>query len=240
MDILPLEIKAPLQSWGTQSRFFHREAGRFPSRSGIIGMIASAMGITREQTDDLQTLNGLDIAVRIDDKGQRLTDFQIMNTSETGNPANKIINRDYIEDASFLVGVYGEYDLEKVAQALKNPRYALFFGRKSCPPVSPITKGVEQYEDIHAFLKEYPLLTKKYKIPWNQREEEYLTLKTVVTHEKGDFTADDNPYSFSTHQRIYEPRKILFGTAEVKNPYYKETLDPMSIVENEENIYVSH
>lgn len=43
MAILLLKIAAPLQSWGINSKFNIRRTNDFPTKSAIVGMIASAM-----------------------------------------------------------------------------------------------------------------------------------------------------------------------------------------------------
>ncbi|MBI4657798.1 MAG: type I-E CRISPR-associated protein Cas5/CasD [Verrucomicrobia bacterium] len=42
---LALYLDGPLQSWGFESRFQRRGTGLFPTKSGIIGLLAAAMGI---------------------------------------------------------------------------------------------------------------------------------------------------------------------------------------------------
>jgi CRISPR system Cascade subunit CasD len=45
-----LQLGAPLQSWGEHSAFTDRDTVAYPTRSGLIGMIASALGIPRTWT----------------------------------------------------------------------------------------------------------------------------------------------------------------------------------------------
>lgn len=42
---LALYLDGPLQSWGFESRFQRRGTGLFPTKSGVIGLLAAAMGI---------------------------------------------------------------------------------------------------------------------------------------------------------------------------------------------------
>lgn len=44
-----LQLGGPLQSWGEHSAFTDRDTVSHPTRSGLIGMIASAFGIPRDQ-----------------------------------------------------------------------------------------------------------------------------------------------------------------------------------------------
>ena len=45
MSTLLLRLAAPLQAWGTESKFESRRTQREPSKSGVIGMLAAALGL---------------------------------------------------------------------------------------------------------------------------------------------------------------------------------------------------
>jgi CRISPR system Cascade subunit CasD len=49
MATLLFRLCAPIQSWGTQSRFLARDTGLEPSKSGVIGLICAALGKPREE-----------------------------------------------------------------------------------------------------------------------------------------------------------------------------------------------
>ena len=57
MATLLLRLSAPLQSWGAESKFETRRTEKFPTKSGVIGLLASALGYSRE--DSLTDLNAL-------------------------------------------------------------------------------------------------------------------------------------------------------------------------------------
>lgn len=54
-----LWIEAPLQSWGYDSKFDRRDTLNFPTKSGILGLVCSALGATGEQTDLLAKFSNL-------------------------------------------------------------------------------------------------------------------------------------------------------------------------------------
>jgi CRISPR system Cascade subunit CasD len=56
MPTLLLRLVGPMQSWGTTSRFDQRDTGKEPSKSGVIGLVAAALGIDRENWTDLEPL----------------------------------------------------------------------------------------------------------------------------------------------------------------------------------------
>ena len=64
MATLLLRLAAPLQSWGADSKFETRKTNREPTKSGIIGLLAAALGLRRDDAAGLARLNGLHFAVR--------------------------------------------------------------------------------------------------------------------------------------------------------------------------------
>ena len=49
MSTLLLRLAGPLQSWGTDSKFEVRRTENEPSKSGVIGLVAAALGIRRNE-----------------------------------------------------------------------------------------------------------------------------------------------------------------------------------------------
>src|SRR5438874_2169794 len=80
MSILLLQLAAPMQSWGTQSRFSVRDTGLEPSKSGVIGLLCAALGKPRaEQASDgfptLAELAALRMGVRVNREGVPKVDY---------------------------------------------------------------------------------------------------------------------------------------------------------------------
>ena len=48
MATLLLRLAAPLQSWGADSKFEVRKTNREPTKSGVLGLLAAALGYRRE------------------------------------------------------------------------------------------------------------------------------------------------------------------------------------------------
>lgn len=63
MATLLLRLAAPLQSWGADSKFETRKTNREPTKSGVIGLLAAALGLRRDDAAGLARLNGLAFAV---------------------------------------------------------------------------------------------------------------------------------------------------------------------------------
>ena len=51
MATLLLRLAAPLQSWGMDSKFETRKTNREPTKSGVVGLLAAALGIRRDEPD---------------------------------------------------------------------------------------------------------------------------------------------------------------------------------------------
>ena len=150
MATLLLRLVGPMQSWGTSSRFDERDTGREPSKSGILGLLAAALGIDRTNWVDLEPLTRLTMGVRHDRGGVPAKDFQTVAcaTSDTiirgdGSQAKGggvLSTRHYLADAAFLVALEGadREILKRIHSALQNPVWPLALGRKSYVPSEPI------------------------------------------------------------------------------------------------------
>ena len=53
---LALWFDGPMQSWGHQSRYDQRTTALDPTRSGVIGLVAAAMGIDKHSPDEPEQL----------------------------------------------------------------------------------------------------------------------------------------------------------------------------------------
>lgn len=145
---LLLRLDGPMQAWGTNSRFSIRETRREPSKSGVIGLVAAALG--RPRSDSVHDLAALRFGVRVDREGQILRDFHtagkdgFYRASGSIERNNVIVSeRFYLADACFTVGFEGttleqHALLQKMHDALLNPIWPLYLGRRAFPPAAPI------------------------------------------------------------------------------------------------------
>ncbi|MER5631823.1 type I-E CRISPR-associated protein Cas5/CasD [Streptomyces nitrosporeus] len=171
---LLLRLTGPLQSWGLHSHFNERDTAAFPSRSGVIGMLASALGRHRDQPID--DLTALHLTVRTDRPGVLLRDLHTVGgglpgkatvtTAEgkkrSGDTGTLLTHRYYLADAAFTVALTtpqasaeNHAFLDHCADALRAPRWSLHLGRRSCPPEGPVLLG--QSEDALHHLIHLPL-----------------------------------------------------------------------------------
>lgn len=211
MSTLLLRFGAPLQSWGSSSLYDRRESDAMPTKSGVIGLLAAALG--RRRNESLEDLNALRFGVRIDLRGERINDFQITHMGEKLN-AN-ISNRVYLSDALFLIGLGSEDEsfLAEIDQAVNHPAFPLFLGRRSCPPSMPFNLGIRDCELYDALYKE-PWMVPGWRREELFRFEKEVRLRIIMDAEDG-VTKKDLPVSFSPYKRQYRYRYVKEMPAKV-------------------------
>ena len=159
MKTLLLKFAGPLQSWGTDSHFETRHTDQYPSKSAVIGLLAACLGYQRNDDSDIQHLNDLDYAVRVDQTGQTIRDYQTVKKYKKNGELdrNYVTNRYYLEDAVFIAAVSSSDSrwIDEIAEAVKNPYFQPFLGRRSCPPQADIFLGVNEKGAVAA-LTELP------------------------------------------------------------------------------------
>ena len=207
MPTLLLKMSGPLQSWGTQSRFRRRDAGHEPSKSGVIGMVAAALGRSRnEPVDDLVSLR---FAVRTDASGTLIRDYQTAkNWAKSLKGAVSLSTRMYLSDAIFVVALEGEREqLETIESALKRPVYPLYLGRRACPVGYDLVLGIREESAEEA------LRSLEWQMPEHRRQS--LPKKVLLRiqrdalpGERGDLV-EDIPVSFSPEYRQYAAREVV-------------------------------
>lgn len=193
MPTLLLRLAAPLQSWGSSSKFEIRTTEKMPTKSGVVGMLAAALGLRRDA--DLSKLNALIFGVRADREGEDITDFHMAHSEKS----SYVTYRHYLSDAVFLAGLEGEGEfLKELEAALRNPRFPLFLGRRSCPPTLPIVIGIRDLPLEAALREESPL---------DRGHENRLRIQ-IETVQPGTGMIQDVPISFDPGRRIYGYRRL--------------------------------
>ncbi len=227
LHTLLLRFSAPLQSWGSASVYDLRETDYMPTKSGVIGMLAAALG--RRRNESLEDLVELKFGVRIDLPGTKLDDFHITQMGEKLN-AN-LSHRVYLSDAIFLVGLEsGDFNfLQIIADALANPKFCIFLGRKSCPPTLPLVLGL-QGKDLESALRGEEWLVPDWRKKSLFRFKKEIPLRIVIESLEGSAAKKDVPVSFSPMRREYRYRRMKEAPAKIVTDEFLPVLtehDPM-------------
>ena len=206
MGTLLLRLAGPLQAWGYDSKFETRRTGREPTKSGVTGLLAAALGRKRDEAvDDLLALH---FGVRVDKEGELLHDY---HTVKMKSGKTYVTHRYYLSDATFLVGFESEDEklLKTLEQALYHPAFPLFLGRRSCVPTLPLVVGVRPLGLIEALRSESWQLS-----PWMQKKEIkkghglLRILTDAAPNEKNIVAVKDFPISFHPENRKYTYRPV--------------------------------
>ncbi len=155
-SFLILQLDGVLQAWGDHTFEDFRPTVGFPTRSGLLGLLAACLGIDRS---DIKNLSALDRSVYftiraedryVEDKGcatLRITDFHTVQNARKvdirkSNEYPVVSRREYLCDAVFSVAVeqsaHVDYSLAQIEAAVKKPIYTPFLGRRSCPLNRPL------------------------------------------------------------------------------------------------------
>ncbi|WII09703.1 type I-E CRISPR-associated protein Cas5/CasD [Methanomassiliicoccales archaeon LGM-DZ1] len=205
MPTLLMRLAGPLQSWGTSSHFNNRGTAREPSKSGVIGMVAAAMGRSRD--DSVDDLASLRYGVRVDQEGPILRDFHTAR-----HPTNQklafVTNRYYLSDSVFIAGLEGDAALlEEADMALRSPQYPLFLGRRSCPPAGRVSLGIREMS-LEKALESEPWCASEW---YMRRQGKEVDLEIVTDSPEGGDSEEivrDVPESFSQERREFSVRSV--------------------------------
>lgn len=213
MTVLALTLAGPLQAWGHSSRFATRGTDDAPTKSGVVGLLAAATGLRR--TDPLEDLVAVRFGVRIDQPGVLLRDFQTARSLD-GSERMPLSYRYYRADARYLVGVEAdEALLEGLVDALRNPVFPLYLGRRSCPPSLPIVPVLRSGSLEDLLLDEPWCAAPGWRRRAGTRRLEFRVDAGVSGklrhYVEGSVVQRDDPISFDPEQRQYGWRTVEHG-----------------------------
>lgn len=161
---LVFQLYAPLASWGEAAVGEVRHTAAVPSRSALLGLLAAALGIRREEEERLtqfnqhyrfavRPLSGRESWLRDyhtvqmpkeDRKRVRRTRRDELRSDAAQQLETMLTSREYRCDAYYHIAVSSTpgapCTLEQLKAALLTPAFTLYLGRKSCPlalPMSP-------------------------------------------------------------------------------------------------------
>ena len=177
MEYLLFRLYGPMASWGEIAVGEMRHSEIKPSKSALLGLLAAALGITRDQDKQQQALaNGYRFGIKMLSTGQVMRDY---HTAQAPDSVGKfcyrtrrdelvigrarlgtvLSNREYRTDSHALVAIsaqtHAPWSLPELAEALTQPRFHLYLGRKSCPLAAPLSPAIRQADGFRAALDGY-------------------------------------------------------------------------------------
>ncbi|MGF1656616.1 MAG: type I-E CRISPR-associated protein Cas5/CasD [Verrucomicrobiales bacterium] len=227
-------LDGPMQAWGSSSKFQRRETESFPTKSGVIGLLAAALGIDKHTEDEvsrLEILRTLKFSVyRVQPENStatpaRLVDFhtvgggwhddwqadknnlraklQVSCKAGDGSPFGTVItHRTYLVDMRFIAVLEGELNvLQNCGEALKNPVWGCWLGRKACIPSSLFLPTLAPTREAALSGLSEKLHTTSLQA-WTIME----GLEQADHESEGAWFQNDQPVSFGS--RDFEPRPI--------------------------------
>lgn len=159
---LLFRLYGAMAAWGDTAVGEFRPSHSHPTRTAVLGLIAAALGIRRDEEDRLLILDKSAIlAIRLDAAGEVLRDY---HTTQVPPAQRKVIHytrqdelnadklhtilssRDYRCDNASTVALRVQdnsaFSLSEISQALRQPKFVLYLGRKSCPLALPLAPAI--------------------------------------------------------------------------------------------------
>lgn len=214
-NMLFIRLEGPLQSWGERGRWSWRDTAPQPTKSGVVGLLACALGW--QSDDEIRQLSQqIQIGVRVDRPGTIYTDYHTVGggykespqllTAEgklkisSGKPHTEQTYRDYLYDASFLVAVQADSVLiGRLTKAVQYPYWVIYLGRKSCPPSRPLYEGVGEYPCLDDALQEWPWYCPE------SEDEDYINARVILPGVQSEGAVFHRQNIISRSHRIYGP-----------------------------------
>ena len=157
-EFLTFALTAPLAAMGEIAVGERRSSWDRPGRSAVLGLVAACMGLTREDDVAHDALeSGFGLALRVQNVGSLLPDYHTAQVpparkgrrfatraEELAAPDLETIlsRRDYRTEVFVLAALWARPDarwsLKAIGEALRQPQYIPYFGRKACPLMLPM------------------------------------------------------------------------------------------------------
>jgi CRISPR system Cascade subunit CasD len=194
------------------------------------------------RTDPLEELLSLRFGIRIDQPGRIERDFQTARQENKGKVTSlPLTERYFLTDATFVAAVEGDDSLiTALNDAVKDPVFPLYLGRRAFPPAGPLTLGVRE-SDV------WTALTNVEETPWQasnwwkrkQHSEVNLEIRidadaVPIESRSGAITLatqSDAPISFDPTLRQYGIRRVAQTSVRVPGlTNTRQGHDPMALL----------
>ncbi|MCQ9387255.1 type I-E CRISPR-associated protein Cas5/CasD [Brevibacterium sp. 50QC2O2] len=214
MSTLLLRLAGPMQSWGVRGRFTRRTTEMQPTKSGVVGLLAAALG--RRRTDPIEDLAQLSLGVRVEQSGKLMRDFQ---TAQRTGVTAPLSYRYYLSDAVFLAAVGGPDDfVQSLEAAMASPVFPLYLGRRAFPPAGQLSLGVHR-ESMPELLRATPWKASPRVMKDNHNHVVKVRIvRDLLPGETPTATYEDEPVSFDPDRRVFGIRQVVEDWEDIVNP----------------------
>ena len=177
MDYLVFRLYGPIVSWGEIAVGEARHTASYPGKSAICGLLAAALGVSRNEEAVHQSLAyGYCQAVKMIRAGHLLKDFHTIQAPDSVGKfryrsrrdelvvgrdrlGTALSSREYRCDALSIVALRVQegapYSLIELKEALMFPKFHLYLGRKSCPLAAPLHPELIESDGFRQALDSY-------------------------------------------------------------------------------------
>ena len=178
---LTFSLYGPMAAWGEVAVGQERPATPQPSRSALLGLLAAALGLQREDPAQTALAEDYGTAVCVEAGGSSLRDYHTAQVPGSvalkrhpahtrreevlagGGDLNTILSsREYSCDSFCRVAIWprdgARWPLEELRDALERPVFPLYLGRKSCPLGLPLQASVQRAGDLASAFAQMPAI----------------------------------------------------------------------------------
>jgi|GEM_PF-254637 len=174
-EFLVLRLYGPLAAWGDVAVGEVRPILTLPTKSALLGLLGAALGVRRDEAELLSRMaDSYGFAVASEGRGTRIRDFHTVQSApqnkekeygsgymmnrqrELSIPVKELDTtltyRDYICDVIYTVAVWvkssiAPFDLSRLCEALREPVFVPYLGRKSCVLSRPMDPQIVSADD---------------------------------------------------------------------------------------------
>jgi CRISPR system Cascade subunit CasD len=163
---LLFQLYGPLVSWGDIAVGEVRRSLPQPTKSALLGLVAATLGYRRDEEELHSGLHArFHVGARIDSPGSLMVDYHTAQVAAAthlkrrkSTPLTRrdelrpreletiLSRREYRCDALAVAALRltseGDPDLDEIRQALEEPAFAPYLGRRSCPPALPFAPRI--------------------------------------------------------------------------------------------------
>ena len=172
VEYLLFRLYGPMAAWGRVAVGEVRGSDAYPSKSAVLGLLAAALGLRREDEPAHERLaTGYGFAVRVDASGMLLRDYHTVQVPGQSHLKKRphftrrdelsisredlhtiLSTREYRCDGLYTIALWirdtAPHPLGALQAALEQPRFPLYLGRKSCPLALPLEAQVIEASDL--------------------------------------------------------------------------------------------